>query len=185
MEERVLMGYVDDGPSVRDFEKKVNDAWLTKGWIVKSVSVGGESDCSMVVLVLQKALDVPSDNQPIQETYDEAMPKIEYPKSFVSEYDWYGNRKTKCEVTDIKILKKDSQIIMKFKAKKIYDKNGNSSNEQIRFNYKVKDFSGVVVSKGSWVEDNIFVGDVVKGCVSIEDMPFSGYIFEFFDFKGM
>ena len=183
MEERVLMNYVFNGESVAKFEKEVNDEWLANGWRVKSVSIGGEEGSSMIVFVLQRDLDFKNDNSPKEESYEEVSPKFEYPKSFISEFDLFGIRNTKCEITDIKIVQKKSQIIMNFKAKKLYDNKGESSNEEIRFNYKVKDFSGVVVSKGSWGEHNIFVGDVVKGCVSIKDMPVSGYIFEFSDFK--
>ena len=169
MEERVLMDYVFNGESVAKFEKEVNDEWLANGWRVKSVSIGGEEGSSMIVFVLQRDLDFKNDNSPKEESYEEVSPKFEYPKSFISEFDLF--------------VQKKSQIIMNFKAKKLYDNKGESSNEEIRFNYKVKDFSGVVVSKGSWGEHNIFVGDVVKGCVSIKDMPVSGYIFEFSDFK--
>ena len=108
--------------------------------------------------------------------------KIEYPKSFISVFKEYGHEKTKCEVTDIKISRKNSQVIVSFIAKKISDKNGETSNTEIRFNYKVKDSSGVVVSKGYWVEYNIYVGDTVRGSMTIEDMPTSGCVLEFFDF---
>lgn len=200
MKEHVLMRYVYDGKDVANFRNEINDEWLADGWQVKSVSVGEGGDLSLIVFVLQKDEEllnsnqdikeidedaIPRSNQDVKEIDEDDIPQIEYPKSFISEFDSYGFRNTKCAVTDIKIVQKSSQIIMNFNAKKIYDKKGESSNEEIRFNYKVKDFSGVVVSKGYWVEHNIFIGDVVKGCVSIKDIPASGYIFEFSDFKDM
>lgn len=183
MKEYVLIGNVWDGDSRVDLEKTVNADWIANGWFVKSVSVGGSEIASTIVFVLQKEEENPNSNQTIKETNEDVMLKIEYPKSFVSEYDFYGNKNTKCEVTNIKISQKDSRIIMNFNAKKIYDKKGNASCDQIMFNYKVKDFSGVVISKGAWAENNVYVGDVVNGSVTIKAIPASGYVFEFFDYR--
>ena len=184
MEERVLMNYVFNGESVAKFEKEVNDEWLANGWRVKSVSIGGEEGSSMIVFVLQKDEENPSANQNIKETDKDVMIKIEYPKSFKSEYNFLSGYKiTQCDVSNVKVSQKKSKVIVNFNAKKTSDQDGKTSNQAIGFNYKVKDLSGVVISKGCWKEDNIYVDDVVNGSFTIENIPVSSCLLEFFDLK--
>lgn len=182
MEEHVLMRYVYDGEDVANFRNEINDEWLANGWKVKSVSVGEGGDLSLIVFVLQKDEENTSANQNIKETDEDVMIKIEYPKSFKSEYNFIrGYKITQCDVSNVKVSQKKSKVIVTFNAKKTSDKDGKTSNQAIGFNYKVKDLSGVVISKGCWEEDNIYVDDVVNGSFTIENIPVSSCMLEFFD----
>ena len=182
MKEHVLMGNVWDGTSLYELEKEVNDDWIANGWFVKSVSVGGRERATTIVFVLQTEEENPYSNQTIKETHNDVEIKVEYPKSFNSERNFLdGFEITQCHVSNVKVSQRESKIIVTFNAKKTSDKDGKTANNPIGFNYKVKDLSGVIVSKGVWEEYHIYVDDVVNGSFTLENIPASGCILEFFD----
>ena len=88
---------------------------------------------------------------------------------------------TRLELTNISSVREDNEVTVTFMAKKVYDKGGNTSTEDIGFRYKVKDPTGVIVESEIWIAEGLMVNDVMKGEIYIDDITSNGYSIEFFD----